>query len=216
MKIPIPCPQCLAETNNAKSAATAVLRDDCTYAVCCANGHRTVSILSNPKFEVLYINGVNAIDSGYMREAVSSFAACIERYYEFFLRVIFLVDKKDTKVFNKVWKRVSAQSERQLGAYIFSYFRQYDSEPELLSNDLVELRNKVIHKGYIPTEEEAKKFQKATLQIVGQGIEQLQNKYLKEVVQVIQNQYKNTDYDTMVTAVSELKVINPAIIKTLK
>lgn len=71
------------------------------------------------------------------------------------------------------WKHVSSQSERQLGAFIFLFTQHFKTQPELLSNDLVKLRNKVIHKGKIPTKDEAIEY--------GQKILELITGYLKKL-----------------------------------
>ena len=43
--------------------------------------------MNNLKFELLFELGINALIDGYPREAVSSFASALERFYEFFCQV---------------------------------------------------------------------------------------------------------------------------------
>lgn len=62
------------------------VRDENHYALTCPKGHRNVVVLQQQKFEVLFEIGAHAIEDGYYREAVSSFTASLERFYEFFVR----------------------------------------------------------------------------------------------------------------------------------
>lgn len=72
-------------------------------------------------------------------------------------------------------EKVSSQSERQLGAFIFLFTQHFKTKPELLHDNLVKLRNEVIHKGKIPTKDEAIKY--------GQEILELITGYLKKLIQ---------------------------------
>jgi hypothetical protein len=60
----------------------------------------------------------------------------------------------------------SNQSERQYGAYIFYYLIQYGEKPVLLTDKYVAFRNAVIHKGKIPTRDEAISFGKEIFRLV--------------------------------------------------
>jgi len=53
-------------------------------------------------------------------------------------------------------KQISRQSERQIGTFLYLYLLEYGKTYKL-NNNITEFRNKVIHKGYIPTQEEAMK-----------------------------------------------------------
>jgi hypothetical protein len=64
------------------------LTDDGTYEVRCGRGHISSVRLLNAKFELLFEMGLNALVDGYGREAVSSFAASLERFYEFYWRCV--------------------------------------------------------------------------------------------------------------------------------
>ncbi|ELA9392423.1 hypothetical protein QTV37_004993 [Vibrio parahaemolyticus] len=216
MKLSIPCSICLEESpQGSKSACDAILRDDFTYEVTCSKGHKSICIHSNPKFDVLYVYAKHAIESGFLREAVGSFSACIERYYEFFLRVKLRSEGKNFDDIDRLWKMVSSQSERQLGAYIFSYFSHYGEPPIILRQNLVEFRNKVVHKGYIPTPEEVNKFNEAVLQIVGTGIQRLQTEQLEYVLDVISKEYESIKYDSETSFLSELNVVTPSLANAL-
>jgi hypothetical protein len=61
-------------------------RDDGRYEFTCPEGHTNVSSLQEQKFELLFEIGAFAIRDGYYREAVTSFASSLERFYEFFIK----------------------------------------------------------------------------------------------------------------------------------
>jgi len=142
------------------------LRDDGRYEFLCPQGHKTITVLQQQKFEILFEIGAYALIDGYYRESVASFTASLERFYEFFLLAKAFQNKMGDKVFDSSWKLISAQSERQLGAFIFSYTEQFLKPPELLNQNKVRFRNSVIHKGTIPSREEALDYGQAVLNTI--------------------------------------------------
>ncbi|OKY76591.1 MAG: hypothetical protein BM485_05040, partial [Desulfobulbaceae bacterium DB1] len=59
--------------------------------------------------------------------------------------------------FDATWKQVTNQSERQFGAFLFLYLLEQKTEFDQKKYKIEELkkfRNKVIHKGYLPNEQE--------------------------------------------------------------
>ena len=56
------------------------LEETGVYDLTCPSSHRTAFCLQNFKFELLFDLGLQAIDDGYYREAVSSFASALERF----------------------------------------------------------------------------------------------------------------------------------------
>jgi len=148
------------------------------YQVNCSKGHNSNTIIDNLDFEILFEYGLNAIIDGYYREAVSSLTAALERFYEFFIKTILLESKIDLQAIDTTWKIVANQSERQLGAFIFLYCQTFKNEPILLNtNKEVPFRNSVIHKGYIPTKQEAVEYADKILFLIEDTLIQLKNIY---------------------------------------
>ena len=148
------------------------------YEVNCSKGHKSKTIIDNIDFEILFEYGINAIADGYYREAVSSITSSMERYFEFFIKTVLRASQIEFATIDKVWKNVSSQSERQLGAYLMLYTQTFGEEPLLLSsNKEVPFRNSVIHKGYIPTKAEATDFGNSALQIIETSLIKLKNKF---------------------------------------
>lgn len=186
MRLLIPCMTCLEEDGKPTEKFTRVeFRDDGKYELTCSRGHKTTTILQQQKFEVLFEIGAHAIVDGYYREAVSSFAASLERFYAFAIRVFVLSASGTDTLFQECWKFVSNQSERQLGAFIFLWAQEFEEQPELLSNQKTSFRNAVIHKGKIPTNEEALAFGNAVLDILRPNMLKLQRQLSDTVQQVV-------------------------------
>jgi hypothetical protein len=146
------------------------IRDDGVYEFECPNGHRSITVLSTPKHEVLYTIGVNALLDGYLREALASFAASLERYYEFALRVIARHKGLETAEFDATWRSLSRQSERQFGAFVAVWLLETGTSYTIVSlsqiNSMTSLRNEVIHQGKIPTLSECKEYGQYVFDIV--------------------------------------------------
>ena len=107
-----------------------------------------------------------AVEDGYFREAIGSFAASMERFMELFIRLANEVRGNSPEAFEQTWSLMARQSERQLGAYIFAHWTEFNCPPELVSNSATNLRNRVIHQGYIPTREESIKYGNSVLKCI--------------------------------------------------
>lgn len=160
MKLVISCPYCVIEGIDRNSVISfQEPRDDNIYKWTCPNGHDVVEVILHEKFELLYQFGATALLDGYSREAVSSFAAALERFHEFCIEVM-LADSNQENL-KQTWNFVAKQSERQLGAYLFMYLSKIGSVPPWKEVDkYVYFRNRVIHQGYIPLSEETMEYAK--------------------------------------------------------
>lgn len=166
MRLPITCMKCLEEANFPSSFSLIEFTDSGRYEITCQKGHKTITILQQQKFEILFDIGAYAIQDGYYREAVSSFASSLERFYEFSIQILLFNEKLDYQAFSDTWKLVSNQSERQVGAFIFLYLQKFNAKPLLLNENNAKFRNQVIHKGKIPNKLEAMNYGQAVLDVV--------------------------------------------------
>ena len=186
MKLPLICPRCMIDDiGSARPIAAVEFRDDGRYEVACPKGHRAITLLQQQKFELLFDIGAYAVADGYYREAVSSFAASLERFYEFFIRALMLQKGIDPQVIDSAWKMVAAQSERQLGGFTLLYALEFGRPPQLLSNDRVAFRNDVIHKGRIPTRAEALDYGQAVLNVVRPILKEAQERFPEGVKKTV-------------------------------
>lgn len=173
------CPYCAYEASLLKKAVTIdvpvpvmKIADDGRYNVVCEKNHKSIVILSNIKFELLFEMGLNAIIDGYYRESVSSFASALERFYEFYWRVVlhkYAISEQESL---NAWKYMGKLSERQIGGYITASLILTGKAPSLLnSNKDVPFRNSVIHNGYMPTRQEAISFGDTVKNIIDLGLD---------------------------------------------
>jgi len=180
MRLLMICMEC-STASGQPNAHFAEFRDDSRYEHTCSNGHRTTTILQQQRFEILFEIGAHAILDGYYREAVSSFTSSLERFYEFAIRVFLDNASCPDTVVQECWKRVSSQSERQLGAFIVLWAATFKTTPNLLPQKSVELRNDVIHKGRIPTRDMVIKYGVAVLEVLRTQISAIQSQFPNEV-----------------------------------
>ncbi|WP_313449883.1 hypothetical protein [Pseudescherichia sp.] len=186
MKLPLACAQCMQEDiMNAMTGTIVGFNDDGRYEVTCQKGHSSITILQQQKYEILFEIGAYAIIDGYYREAVSSFSSALERYYEFFIKVICISKGVDMEKSLEAWKEVSKQSERQLGAFIFIHLLETGSKPTLLKSKLINFRNEVIHKGKIPSRDEAVEYGQAVLDVIQPLIKKLRENHSKAIATAI-------------------------------
>ena len=155
MKLLIFCNKCVFESDYENYNYEYLdISDEGVYELICSKGHKTITLLQEEKFEILFEMGAMALLDGYCREAVSSFAASLERFYEYFIQVLMTHKNIPYEEVNKSWKMVKNQSERQLGAFYFLYLNEFKEAPPILSRKIIEFRNNVIHKGKIPKYDE--------------------------------------------------------------
>lgn len=171
MRIEIDCYICSNDkskekTSFVKYSRLCSVRDDGIYEFECPEGHRSITVLRTPKHEVLFTIASNALLDGYLRESIASFAASLERFYEFVIRVICRSKSISQQDVEKCWKSVSKQSERQLGAFTMLWFVEMGAPPDLLLSKMVELRNQVIHQGKVPTYQECIHFGQAVINVI--------------------------------------------------
>jgi hypothetical protein len=162
------------------------------YETTCPKGHAAVVILQEQQFELLFDIGAYALKDGYYREAVSSFASGLERFYEFFVAVALSEKALDYDVLDKAWKLVSKQSERQLGAFIYIYTSEFNRTPQLLKRKSVEFRNDVIHNGQIPSRQRAAEFGQEVLDLIRPIIQEAKKNYSNGIQAIVSKHLKRS------------------------
>ena len=120
------------------------------YYFKCDKGHEEITVLQVPKYEVLFQSGLNAIIDGYHREAVSSFVASLEKFYDFYIEATLIKNGLPEDQINDFKSKINL-SERKVGSFISIYLNENKKIPKVLSSKDSEFRNKVIHDGKIPT-----------------------------------------------------------------
>jgi hypothetical protein len=188
VKIPISCNECHRELTDENPVVdvygTVLLVSEAGYyEFICPKGHKTSSVLNMQKYDLLFTLGVNAFIDYYYREAFVNFSASLERFYEFALRVIARSKQIDSDLFEKSWKTVSSQSERQFGAFLFSWLFQegqfYTEIAHKKIGEMTQLRNEIVHKGKLATHEDCREYGQYVVGIIKPIRIILSNKYKK-------------------------------------
>jgi len=131
--------------------------NDAVEYIKCDRGHKSAFMLQSQKFEILLESAANALLEGYTLEAASTLSSAYERFFEFAINVLCSKQEVKEEELKETFKQVSHQSERQLGAFLFLHLIEF-GESYQINKKLVAFRNKVIHKGYIPTPSEVESF----------------------------------------------------------
>ena len=134
------------------------LRDDGAYLGTCSRGHEIAFALQSLRHEMLYEAGGVALVCGFNREAISTMATALERFYEFAIFVFAEHRGVSQADVEKAWKGIGGNSERQIGAFLFLYLTALGKPYAGIDQKMTALRNEVVHKGKIPTREQTLAF----------------------------------------------------------
>jgi hypothetical protein len=125
MKLPISCMKCTEGITDPSEFEKFIkfvpVNDSGVYELECPKGHKNALLLQQLQHEILFEIGVQALFDGYYREAIASFSSSLERFYELFIKVTARIYEIEDDIERLSWKLIAAQSERQLGAYIYCY-----------------------------------------------------------------------------------------------
>lgn len=181
MRYNLSCTECMhMKLSNWDLTVNVTPNNSGIYEVICSNGHNfKIDILSH-HFQVLFENAIHALSDKYYIESFSSFASSYERFMEYFIKIVYLSNGIKKEEFEKAWKLMSSRSERQIGAFIITFLKEFGELPTMMSNKMIELRNNVIHKGYFPTENDCIKFGDSVLEFIRPILKILKNDKLYE------------------------------------
>lgn len=170
--------------------------DEGVFQLLCSHGHKSIFVSQQPKFCLLAEMGMLACRDAYYRESIFNFSSSLERFMEYYVHVIANAMNIRSRCYDDTWKIMAKQSERQMGAFLATYMISNKSVPPVLSNSFIELRNKVVHKGYIPTFDDAKGYAEAVLSIVTEEYKKLQQKHPIGIEQLLSERKEkmNTKY----------------------
>jgi hypothetical protein len=165
MRIPAPCVTCFLAGQPRRQAGEKVpivmlpgrMTDQGIVLVECDQSHNTCIVYDARRYELLFQSASLALVDQHDREAVSGFAAALERAYEFYVRVVSRTYNLEPAIFDTMWKLVARQSERQFGCFAILYAPDC-KKPPTVDNKQIEFRNNVIHRGAIPHSDDVYRF----------------------------------------------------------
>lgn len=191
MKLRLNCPEC---SKIGKATAVQVEpTNEGRFEATCDAGHHFKMSAGYHDFQILFEIGINAIRDGYYREAIGSFTASYERFLEFFIRIVVTASGTSPDEYDKAWKHISNQSERQVGAFTFVFLLTYQVPPLLLSDKQKTLRNNVIHKGKIPTRADCVKYGDDIMKLILSFLRKLWQSHQQDVIESINTKSFSVD-----------------------
>jgi hypothetical protein len=107
------CMQCLVDNGRPSYVVLSDYFDDGIALMECSAGHKTALVMQSQKFQMLLDSGASALLERFTLEACASFAAALERFYEFSLRVAFAGRQQSGDLYEKMFSEMARQSERQ-------------------------------------------------------------------------------------------------------
>lgn len=153
----VPCVTCLKNQLSDKSAINFLpgeIDDTGIVYVACRNGHKSAVVFKTRRYKLLLDSAARALIDGYTNESIASFAAALERAYEFYLRVILRSKGLSKAIIDSAWKSIASQSERQFGAFYITFLLENKTTLEL-NQDIPAIRNRTIHQGHVAREQDA-------------------------------------------------------------
>lgn len=190
------CMECLIENGYPSFKFHSLeLNENNLYTFTCDQNHTTQTCLQNPRFEILFDIGVKALQEGFQDAAVSRFAAALENFYEYCIKVWLYANELKTPEIDSLWNDIKL-SERRLGAFyaLFSIDKHrynYLTNINLSIQKWAKFRNDVIHNGYLPSYNES--FQKAEeiYLFIRKIMTHFKNNYSKEIIQITEQYLLN-------------------------
>lgn len=183
MKIPALCSKCMKEKIPCGIFGVNY-KNDLTYDTECPNQHKIHGIIHAPKFELFLTCGAEALIREYPVEACFNFTLARENLFIYAIRVM-LGDK-----FNDDYKKTFTKlSERILGGfgslYTLNFNSTFDIEKRMSFKKLgtkekqtiINFRNDIVHKGTIPSLEEASEYGQIIYNETKEIIESLTTKF---------------------------------------
>ena len=210
MKLKFHCGKCPQLHNPSPFKIEFPISDELYYTFTCDKGHLNRYSVANTRYGLLFESGLYAFLDGYNREAVSSCYVALERFYEYVITLFLANDSNFSFEDINSLKKTTYLSERTYGAFCTVYLMKFkkplvpfDNKEFLkeinvsfpgFENSPVKFRNKIIHEGYIPTQEETLSYAKAVgkfiLKITNEIIEASPNALLDFSFLVLNNKRK--------------------------
>lgn len=161
-----------------------------THELSCLNGHKTIVCLQDFEFSIHFHMGSLTLIDGHYTSSLFHFHSTLESFYRWFIELFIL--EYDLEERKKIWKSITNQSERQLGAFISLYLTRFRKSPLVFreqkfnnKKNCGEFRNDFDHKGYLASKEEAFKYGKMILTYIRALIAECQEGYNDKIKKLI-------------------------------
>lgn len=211
MKIRFQCTGCRQIANPDNIHIELPLSDDLYYEFSCHKGHPNKVLVQNKKFDLLFESGLYSLLDGYNREAATSFAVSLERFYEYVISIYLAYENQFSFETIENFKKEVKLSERLYGVFCTVYLLKFKKVLEPFNskflktidiklpfqNDPVTFRNKIIHEGFIPSYDEA----------INYGI--AVSEYVKKITEEFRESNPQLFFNYMMLTAQDFKKIEP-------
>lgn len=180
------------------------MNNDGLFEFTCSQGHNRITIIQMEKFEALFDIGTDALMNGYKTEALVSFATSLERFYEWFVKVVCLKNSINYEIIIESWKPISKRTEQQIGAFQIMFLREFNQPSPKLNNNKTFFRNQVVHNGYIPSYDEVLEYGEYVLSFIQDILDKMGNDYkdyyhinFLNQIEILQEKYMDLQTSTV-------------------
>lgn len=196
MKLPFTCPQCDQENRENGNFIPSIEQRDIiitnqiTYEYTCSKGHQCFYVLQIERFEMLYKLAIHEFLENNFRACVINCAAALERFYEFFLQVVFHHNGySNERFYEEIWLPIKDRSKRQEALFKDTFIELTSIEKTpVLKDTLRKFRNHIVHQGEFPKKEQTRDFADTIFRIIGIGLHTL-HKYCDSSIEVIKHEH---------------------------
>jgi len=196
MKLPFTCPQCDQENREngnfipSIEQRDVIITNQITYEYTCSKGHPCFCVLQIERFEMLYKLAIHEFLENNFRACVINCAAALERFYEFFLKVVFHHNGYSSeKFYEEIWLPIKDRSKRQEDLFKDTFIELTSIEkPPVLKDTHRKFRNHIVHQGEFPKKEQTRDFADTIFRIIGIGLYTL-HKYCDSSIGVIKQEH---------------------------
>lgn len=196
MKLPFTCPQCDQENRENGNFIPSIEQRDIiitnqiTYEYTCSKGHQCFYVLQIERFEMLYKLAIHEFLENNFRACVINCAAALERFYEFFLQVVFHHNGySNERFYEEIWLPIKERSKRQEALFKDTFIELTSIEKTpVLKDTLRKFRNHIVHQGEFPKKEQTRDFADTIFRIIGIGLYTL-HKYCNSSIEVIKHEH---------------------------
>lgn len=139
---------------------------------------------------MLYKLAIHEFLENNFRACVINCAAALERFYEFFLQVVFHHNGYSSeKFFVEIWLPIKDRSKRQEDLFKDTFIELTSIEkPPVLKDTHRKFRNHIVHQGEFPKKEQTRDFADTIFRIIGIGLYIL-HKYCDSSIEVIKHEH---------------------------
>lgn len=226
IKFYIPCLVCQQKTGIPNFVfKQEALNDEFCFLTTCSKGHKSITVLQNERFQLLFDMACNAYLNGDYKDSIANAASAVERFREYFIKVVMLDPFTESQEsyyqhynkFLKTWKEVDNLTERQTGGFLMLYFCAFQAlPPKYLNSNTDGFRNKVVHKGHLPKQDKTLEYLEKCYMYILEIIELLRTKYNESMLclALCENRIKaekvraDTEYPVQVFAANSVINLN--------